>query len=139
MKMRQQNTASKLAVMIGLALAFAAPSGASAQSSASNRHGKISYAAPPEGADGGSGYVDLSQDGQSGAGFYALPQPYRNQAKRERAVQYRNERNALGVAIASEAIGYDYNYDEGYNLGNSHGVFSPVDGVGTPFFAGYYN
>ncbi len=54
-------------------------------------------------------------------------------------MQYRNERNALGVAIASEAIGYDYNYDEGYDLGNSHGVFSPVDGVGTPFFAGYYN
>jgi hypothetical protein len=137
MKMRLQNTASKLAVMISLALAFTVPGPASAQSSGGNRHGNVSYAATPDGADGNSGYVDLSQDGQSGAGFYALPQPYRNQAKRQRAVQYRNERNALGVAIASEAIGYDY--DEGNYFGNHHGVFNPVDGVGTPFFAGYYN
>ncbi len=43
----------------------------------------------------------------------------------------------MGVAIASEAIGYDY--DEGYAFGNGHGVFDPDDGVGTPFFGGYYN
>ena len=66
-----------------------------------------------------------------------MPQPYRSQARRQRAIQYRGERNALGVAIASEAIGYDY--DEGYAFGNAHGVFNPVDGVGTPFFGGYYN
>jgi hypothetical protein len=137
MKMRLQNTASKLAIIVSLAFAFTPPGEASAQSSASNRHAKVSYAATPGGADGASGYVDLSQDSQSGAGFYALPQPYRSQAQRQRAVQYRGERNALGVAIASEAIGYDY--DEGYAFGNAHGVFNPVDGVGTPFFGGYYN
>jgi hypothetical protein len=137
MKMRLQNTASKLAVIVSLAFAFTAPDEASAQSAASNRHAQVSYAATPGGADGASGYVDLSQDSQSGAGFYALPQPYRSQARRQRAIQYRGERNALGVAIASEAIGYDY--DEGYAFGNAHGVFNPVDGVGTPFFGGYYN
>jgi hypothetical protein len=138
MKMRLQNTASNLAIIVSLAFAFTAPGEASAQSAASHqRRTHVSYAATPAGADGASGYVDLSQDSQSGAGFYALPQPYRSQARRQRAAQYAGERNALGVAIASEAIGYDY--DEGYAFGNAHGVFNPVDGVGTPFFGGYYN
>ncbi len=129
--MRLQKTASKLTVIAALALGFMAPAAAFAQQP------RVSYAPPGAGGGPGSGYVDLSQDGQSGAGFYPLPQPYRSQARQQRAIQYRGERNALGVAIASEAIGYDY--DEGYAFGNAHGVFSPVDGVGTPFFGGYYN
>lgn len=141
--MRLQKTASKLAVITALAFAFAAPGEASAQSAASahprhaGRHARVSYAAAPGSAGQSSGYVDLSEDGQSGAGFYALPQPYRRAARQQRAIQYRGERNAMGVAIASEAIGYDY--DEGYAFGNAHGVFNPGDGVGTPFFGGYYN
>ena len=43
---------------------------------------------------------------------------------------------AIGAAIASTAV--EDNFDEGYYVGNSHSVFNPVDGVGTPFFGGYY-
>lgn len=101
-------------------------------SAANHRHGHVAYAAA-----GPTGFVDLSQDGGSGAGFYPLPAPYRRDARRQRAIEYAGERSAIGTAIASEAIGYDY--DEGYYFGNGHGVFNPDDGVGTPFFAGYYD
>lgn len=127
--MRLQQMAARLAVIAALAL----PLDAWAQTPSASPRGRVSYSA----AGGPSGYVDLSQDSQSGAGFYPLPQPYRAAARRQRAVQYAGERSAIGTAIASEAIGYDY--DEGYAFGHGHGVFNPIDGVGTPFFAGYYD
>lgn len=85
-----------------------------------------------------SGWANLSEDNASGAGFYPLPRRYRTGAldqRRRRAVEYAN--NPIRAAIASEAIGYDY--DQGYAFGHGHGVFDPDDGYGTPFFAGYYN
>jgi hypothetical protein len=107
---------------------------------ASHKHARLTAGAP--GARGGagqsSGWVDLSQDSASGAGFYPLPQQYRNgalQTRQRRALQYAN--NPIRAAIASEEIGYDF--DEGYAFGHGHGVFDPDDGYGTPFFAGYYN
>jgi hypothetical protein len=144
--MRVQKTGSKLMVIMAFAAAFTALAKATETPRAAgvhrvhashHRHANVSYAATAEGAPGPSGFVDLSQDSGSGAGFYPLPQPYRADARRHRAIQYAGERNAIGTAIASEAIGYDW--DEGYAFGNSHGVFDPDDGVGTPFFAGYYN
>ena len=119
--------------MAGCALCPASVSAAGANARQANHSSGLSYAGPR----GDSGYVDLSQDEGSGAGFYALPAPYKAEARRQRAVQYRNDSAAIGTAIASEAIEYDY--DEGYAFGNGHGVFDPVDGVGTPFFGGYYH
>jgi hypothetical protein len=142
--MRLQKTASILVAIA--AFAVAAPAEASATPApktgrlahaGNHRHAHVRYAAAPERAGGSSGFVDLAEDRQSGAGFYPLPEPYRSGARRRRAIQYAGERNAIGAAIASEAIGYDF--DEGYAFGNGHGVFNPVDGVGTPFFAGYYS
>lgn len=103
----------------------------------SHRHARVTAGAP--GAAGqSSGWVDLSQDSASGAGFYPLPPQYRNgavQTRQQRAIEYAN--NPIRSAIASEEIGYDF--DEGYAFGHGHGIFDPDDGYGTPFFAGYYN
>ncbi len=99
------------------------------------QHSGVSYAAP-----GASGYVDLSEDSASGAGFYPLPPQYRGrgaQLQHKSPPQYAGEGNAIGTAMRSEAIEYDF--DPGYVFGNSHGVFDPVDGVGTPFSGGYYD
>ena len=136
---------AKLALVA--ALAFAAPVEASARPAAGahRRHaddqlrGRLSYAEPPGRADAPSSFLDPPQDGWNGAGFHSPPQPYRSDPRRGRVIEYARERNAIGAAIAIEAVGYDFDRDHGYSVGNSHSVFNPVEGVGTPFFGGYYN
>ena len=54
-------------------------------------------------------------------------------------IEYARARNAIGGAIALDAVSYDFDRDHGYSVGNTHSVFNPVEGVGTPFFGGYYN
>ena len=44
--------------------------------------------------------------------------------------------NPVLFAIAADAA--RYNYWVPANQGYRYGVFNPVDGVGTPFFGGYY-
>ncbi|WP_139223626.1 hypothetical protein [Methylocapsa palsarum] len=105
-----------------------------------DKHARVTAGEPDarRAAGQSSGWVDLSQDSASGAGFYPLPPQYRNgalQTRQRRALEYAN--NPIRSAIASEEIGYDF--DEGYAFGHGHGVFDPDDGYGTPFFAGYYN
>src|ERR1700733_5393179 len=111
--MRVQKTGPALTVIAAFAFAFMGPAEASGAPpatgvhrvhAANHRHAHVSYAATT-GPHAPSGFVDLSQDGGSGAGFYPLPQPYRSDARRRRVVQYAGERNAIGTAIASEAIG----------------------------------
>jgi hypothetical protein len=146
--MRQQKTASKLAFAMALAIAFAAPLVASASPLAAGTHrrhaddqlhGRVSYAAPPARADAPSSFLDLPQDGWNGAGFRSPPQLYRSEPRRGRVIEYARGRNAIGGAIARDAVSYDFDRDHGYSVGNSHSVFNPVEGVGTPFFGGYYN
>ncbi|MGO9674734.1 MAG: hypothetical protein ACLPSF_11310 [Methylocella sp.] len=146
--MRLQKTAAKLAVIMALAFAFAAPAAASASQPAAgahrrpagdHRHGRVSYAETPARADAPSRFLDLPRDGWSGPSFRSPPQPYRTDARRRRVIEYARERNAIGAAIARDAVSYDFDRDHGYAFGNSHSVFNPVEGVGTPFFGGYYN
>ncbi len=148
---RSHKSKSGLALTLTLAAALAAlghaaaanPSQTKAQKRAAQQsHSGVAYA----GRGSSAGYVDLSEDSASGAGFYPLPRQYRTGALHERQnrpVEYAGERNPIGFAIQSEAIGYDYDwgvpFGDGYAFSNSHGVFDPVDGVGTPFFGGYYN
>ncbi|WP_374310194.1 hypothetical protein [Methylocella sp.] len=108
--------------LAGAALFAAAPVAA--------KSGKVAYAP-------GGGWTNLSQDPESGAGFYPLPGGAGTlQERSRRPVAYANERSAIGTAIQTEAIAHDY--DEGYAFGNGDDVFDPDEGVGTPFFGGYY-
>ncbi|PNG26617.1 hypothetical protein CR492_08010 [Methylocella silvestris] len=132
--------AAVAAVSLAMTTANASETNARKRAAHKNRSG-VSYA----GQGGSTGYVDLSEDGASGAGFYPLPKQYRTGAVHERQnrpVEYAGERNPIGYAIQSEAIGYDYDsgvpFGGGYAFSNSHSVLDPIDGAGTPFFGGYY-
>lgn len=78
--------------------------------------------------------VDLTGDAYSGLGFYPLPRAYRAAAARYGA--YRTATNPIRFAVASQAIETGYTFPAGNDY--RFGVFNPNDGVGTPFFAGYY-
>ncbi len=103
-------------------------------------HGRIVYAnrAHRLGRGHGTGYADLVGDPDSGLGFYPLPIRYRIGAWRYRVMHPRPPwDNPVIYAIAADAARYDYwtpVADQGYR----YGVFNPYDGVGTPFFGGYY-
>ncbi len=82
-------------------------------------------------------FVALVGDPDSGLGFYPLPIRYRIGAWRYRVRHGRPPwQNPVLFAIAADAVRYNYLIpaDRGYR----YGVFNPVDGVGTPFFGGYY-
>jgi hypothetical protein len=104
-------------------------------------HATLRYASPGHrvGAHGVKpGHLAaLVGDRESGLGFYALPRGPRADSNARRA-DHRGD--AIRYAIASEA-GHGF-YDgvggEIYGDRHHHGIFNPVDGYGTPFFAGYY-
>ena len=82
-------------------------------------------------------FVALVGDPDSGLGFYPLPIKYRIGAWRYRVRHQRPPwQNPVLFAIAADAA--RYNYWVPANQGYRYGVFNPVDGVGTPFFGGYY-
>jgi hypothetical protein len=82
-------------------------------------------------------FVALVGDPDSGLGFYPLPIRYRIGAWRYRVRHQRPPwQNPVLFAIAADAA--RYNYWVPANEGYRYGVFNPVDGVGTPFFGGYY-
>jgi hypothetical protein len=149
---RKAASASALAVIAALAFFGAAP-----VASASSRH-VGAHRAHVKAARGGvvgvryssgrmrgrltavrrpSHFVALVGDPESGLGFDPLPWQYRIGAWRWRQRHAIESANAIGVAIASTAI-YNHAYWGGYGYGHHHGVFDPFDGVGTPFFGGYY-
>jgi hypothetical protein len=84
------------------------------------------------------GYTDLVGDPDTGLGFYALPLKYRIGAWRYRLTHRRPWwDNPILFAIAADAARYNYlvlpNHDYIY------GVYSPYDGLGSPYFGGYYD
>lgn len=84
-------------------------------------------------------FAALVGDPGSGYGFYPLPWAYRVGAWRARQRRAMASAEAIGVAVASTAIySYGFPYGDDYGFGHHHGVFNPIDGYGTPFFAGYY-
>jgi hypothetical protein len=85
-------------------------------------------------------YVALIGDPGSGLGFYQLPLQYRIGAWRYRV------RNApppwevppVIAAAQAQAVRY-YSWGDPTPASAYHyGVYNPIEGVGTPFFAGYY-
>jgi len=87
---------------------------------------------------GGGPLYRLAGDPESGFGFYPLPIHYRIGAWRYRVSHQRPPwQNPVLFAIAADAARYNYwipTDQQSYH----YGVFNPYDGVGTPFFAGYY-
>jgi hypothetical protein len=101
--------------------------------------GQLVYAPGAEGPGSGrrGHFVALVGDPESGYGFYPLPLQYRLGAARYRMYHPRPWwHNPVYFAIAADAA--RYNDWIPANRGYRYGVFNPVDGVGTPFFAGYY-
>jgi hypothetical protein len=138
--MKTRAIAASLAVALtffGGSSAFAAPRHHQApRVSAHGLRGSIDYTREYPAARYGHGQlVDLVGDEYSGLGFYPLPRQYREAATRYG--RYRIATNAIRYAVASQAIetGYFFPAGDDYRFG----VFNPNDGVGSPFFAGYYN
>ncbi|WP_156898129.1 hypothetical protein [Methylocapsa acidiphila] len=154
--MRLGKSAAVLAIFAALAALDMTPDAASANSRrASARHvhpqgvaARYAYAGHGSGrvrgrltaARGPSHFAPLFGDRASGAGFYPLPLGVRIAAWRYRQRRAMQRAQDIGIAVASTAVysnwAFPFNYGE--NFGHHHGVFNPNDGVGTPFFAGYY-
>ncbi len=82
-------------------------------------------------------YADLVGDPYSGYGFYPLPPGYRYRAERYRlAHQIPYWQNPVLFAMAADAMRY-YDWIPGPR-DYAYGVFNPNEGVGTPFFGGFY-
>jgi hypothetical protein len=146
----------RMAGILAIVVAFACASGASArtlspcrvsvhdgQASCRPHHGYVRSLGPRAGRahafskGHGKRFVALVGDPGSGLGFYPLPVQYRIGAWR---YHLRNQRppwqNPVLFAIAADAL--RYNDWVVANQGYRYGVFNPIEGVGTPFFAGFY-
>jgi hypothetical protein len=85
----------------------------------------------------GTGFADLVGDPYSGYGFHPLPIEIRIAAARYRFVHRRFWwQNPVLAAMAADAIRNPCWIPAGQEY--RCGVYNPIDGVGTPFFAGYY-
>jgi len=110
--------------------------------------GRIGYARgePRTRLSHGRGYAALVGDSESGLGFYPLPERYRQGAARYRYNHYVRHYygpygygNAVQQAVLFDAIRNPSFAPASAVNGYRYGVFDPIDGVGTPFFAGYYS
>lgn len=86
----------------------------------------------------GAHFATLVGAPDGGLGFYPLPLPYRIGAWRYRLRHQRPPwQNPVLFAIMADAARYYYDWVPA-NQGYRYGVFDPIEGVGTPFFAGFY-
>lgn len=103
--------------------------------------GRLDYApgyGPRRRGSGGLGFAPLVGDPGTGLGFHALPGEVRFRAARYAARAARPPwQNPVRFAIMADAARYD-TWLPVANTGYRYGVFNPNDGVGTPFFAGWY-
>ena len=134
--------------IFALAVALAWATGVSAQQSHSkHRHvvraGSVGVMEPGEVYSAPGHYRALVGDPGSGAGFYPLPYQYRVGAWRHRmetqeATPPWVNPNPVIAAAQAQSVRYwgwgDPTPAESYH----YGVYNPIDGVGSPFFAGYY-
>lgn len=101
--------------------------------------GSIGYL-PPGASGRGEGYKELVGDPDSGVGFYPLPTRYRIAAyryhQREAAIPPYLRNGVLYAMMADQARYWYWNPTpvDSYK----YGVYDPFEGVGTPYFAGYY-
>jgi hypothetical protein len=146
--------------VIAAVMAVAFASGAAAQTppshktstaqkhaSATPHHGyghgraRVGYAPGTVGARYGhrGHYANLVGDPHSGLGFYALPLQYRVGAWRYRMRTTPPPwANPVRSAVAADAI-RTWSWIPTEATSYRYGVFDPNEGVGTPFFAGYYS
>lgn len=83
-------------------------------------------------------YAALVGDPGGGAGFYPLPYQYRVGAWRYHMRTWCPEENPVIAAAQDQAVRY-YGWGDPTPADSYHyGVYNPIDGVGSPFFAGYY-
>jgi len=86
-------------------------------------------------------YAELVGDPNSGLGFYPLPLKDRVGAAR---YKWRNQRPPWANPLRQAALADSLRAPSTYWIPTPqsdyrYGVFSPNDGVGTPFFGGYYS
>jgi hypothetical protein len=82
-------------------------------------------------------YTELAGDPHSGLGFYPLPYQYRVGAWRYHMRHAPPIPPVIQAARDQAVESYSWEMptpDDAY----AYGVYNPVDGVGSPFFAGYY-
>lgn len=106
---------------------------------AAQRGAHISFGVPARGVwrGHGTGFADLVGDPESGLGFYPLPVRYRIGARRYRLSHQRPPwQNPIYFAMMADAARYTYWLPA--NREYAYGIYNPYDGVGTPFFPGYY-
>lgn len=142
-----------LALASGLAFAFASNAAAQLPLPANRtlHHAKVSgkhyrsftrdgvglaYAGRPNSRRHGTGYADLVGSPQGGFGFYALPYQYRVAAWRHHMRELAAP-NAVLFAMGTDSARYNYLWTSPIHA-YRYGVYDPYEGVGTPFFAGYY-
>jgi len=142
----------KAAVLTVAALAIAVPALSVSAQAETTQHKtaksapKVSSKASSHGARLGFApahkphYAALVGDPQSGLGFYDLPLKDRIGAAR---YHWRNQRppwaNPLRQAVLADSLRSPSNWVPEAQTDYRYGVFSPYDGVGTPFFGGYYS
>jgi hypothetical protein len=113
--------------------------GAAVATAAGRLRGKVAIAPRDQAIAGrkGGGYAALVGDPRSGYGFYALPPEIRAGAARYRLAHRRFWwQNPVLAAMAADALRNPCWIPAGQEY--RCGVFNPIDGVGTPFFGGYY-
>lgn len=123
------------AAVLPLASAQAAPRGGS-------RHFHLGYA-PADATRHGprpGRLAALVGDRESGLGFYPLPAQFRAGGRYGRRLDdARRPGDAIRYAVATEAGVNNFGfYGDAGRERHGHTVFNPVDGYGSPFFAGYY-
>jgi hypothetical protein len=137
-------------LVVAIVATFACASAAAAQQSKGSHHRHVAlhggyvgamrpgavYASPGH-------YTALVGDPGSGAGFYPLPYQYRVGAWRYRTQEQPPlppwiNPNPVIAAAQAQAVRY-YGWGDPTPASDyRYGVYNPIDGVGSPFFAGYY-
>ncbi len=144
--MRRGWTALVLASVTMFAFVWAAATAQAASRSAGTHHhkyvsgGYVGAIKPGVVYTSRGHYVALVGDPGSGLGFYPLPLKYRIGAWRYRVAHAPPPWAVPPVIAAAQAQAVRY-----YGWGDPtpaeayhYGVYNPIDGVGTPFFAGFY-
>jgi hypothetical protein len=138
------HTATTIAFLAGVGLAFVAPQAALARAKhhavhqAHVSHPGVRYG---RGSTSGGSQALVSDGYGTGFGFHHLPYSLHVAALHERNGQAAAVRSAVTTdALTQGYDGYGFYGDSVYGrgAGASYGVFSGSDGYGSPYFAGYY-
>lgn len=145
--MRQGRLAGVIAIVATVACVSAASAKPRHHHLAKHHHihkihhaGRLGYL-PRGSSERGRGYVGLVGDPHSGLGFYPLPihdsvGAWRYHMRRRNTPPW--IRNGVLYAMMADSARYDGYWAMTPINSYRYGVYSPFDGVGTPYFGGYY-